>query len=170
MKPAVVSGIILLVLGGYFSYHTGYVRPQAQLGRIQQQVREAQQEQDLRTQVAGSLAALEQHRQRLAPKAEPDWLLQEVGKLAREAGIAVHQLSPQPPRQWESLTYLVVTLQFTASYHQLGQFISQIENAERVIWVEEMEVAPERGGGLAQVRLTLSTLYVPPVTTAAGGR
>jgi len=32
-----------------------------------------------------------------------------------------------------------------------------------------MEVAPERGRGQAQVRLTLGSLYVPPATTVTGG-
>jgi hypothetical protein len=50
------------------------------------------------------------------------------------------------------------------SYHQLGKFLSAIENAKLFIHIDEFEVT--RGQNDAQsalVRMTLSTWYVPPL-------
>lgn len=171
MKPAVISGIIVLAATGYFGYHGAVVRPRQALERVQQQLREAQQEQDLRAHVAFSLQEFEHQRQRLAQSPDPDWLLQEVGKLVHDAGIEVRALIPQAPQKGAEFTRLAVSLQFTSTYHQLGQFLSRIESAQHSITVEELDVTPERStSGLAQVRLLLSVLYVPSLMADAEAR
>ena len=164
MKPSLVSGIIVLALSGYFGYHIGYVRPRETLQQVQKGLKEAQQEQELRSEVAVSLEKLEREQKQFAPKADPDWLLQEVGKLTRDAGVQVTSLSPQPIQKQSEFTQLAVSLQFEATYHQLGQFLSHVEHAEHAIRIDELDVSPQRANaGRAQVRLVLSTLYVPPV-------
>ena len=169
MRPARVSGIIVLACAGYFGYHIAYVRPRETLQQVEQQLEEARQEQELRQQVAQSLNVLDQQRQRFAPRLDPDWLLQEVGKLAREAGVEVASLSPQTTQQGGEFTQLAVTLQFESTYHQLGQFLSRIERAPQSIRVDDLDLTPERGNtGTAKIRLVLSTLYVPPLLTKGG--
>ncbi len=164
MKPSLVSGILVLAFGGFLGYHVGYVRPRQAVAQIQLQLREAQQEQQLRTEVAHSFVTLERERQRFAPRPDPDWLLQEVSKRARDAGIEVTSLSPQPSQVGVEFTQLLVSLQLEATYHQLGQFLSHLESAEPIIRVDNLDVLPQRTAeGNAQVRMVLSTIYVPPI-------
>jgi len=75
-----------------------------------------------------------------------------------------------------------VTLQFQSSYHQLETFLGQIERAPLFLLIEQLELsatpveqiereplelsASTRQGTQADVQLTLSTLYVPPVNPA----
>lgn len=173
MKLSVISGVIVLALGGYFGYHIAYVRPLDSIEQIHQQLEEARQTQTLRTHVASAIITLEEPRQRLALRPDSTWLLQEVGKLAEEAGIQVASMTPRPPQPRGEATFLSVLLQFTASFHELGQFLNRIESHERFIRVDRVEVTPQAGAsGKAQMQVALSALYLsslhPTALTAAG--
>ena len=171
MKPELISGTIILAFAAYFGYHDGYVRPQDALGQIAKQRREAEQVRELRTHVAATLTTLEEQRQSLPRKLDSDWLMQEIGRLAREAGLRLTSLTPQSPRQFSDGTLLSVSANFTSSYHHVGQFVSRLESSESLLRVDELELTPDpgrQGNGLANIRLLVSTLYVPPVIEQAG--
>lgn len=167
LKPSMVSGIIVLALAGYVGYHSAYVRPRKAVEQIHQQLREAREEQALKTRVAASLQTLEQQREQLALRPDPDWFLTEVGAVAKEAGVQVVSISPQPPREGADATVLVVSLRLTTTYHQLGRFLSRLESQDRLIHVDELQVTPDQGfSGTSHVSLTLSTVYVPSAVTS----
>lgn len=162
IKPSLVSGIIVLAMTGSLGYHTAYVRPREALEHVRKQLREAQQEHELRSHVALSLGTLERERQAFAPKPQPEWLLEEVERLAREFDITVASLTPHPTREWADGTLLIVSAQFHATYHQLGQFMSRLEGSDHLIRVDELEIAPDPAKpNLAKIRLVVSALYVP---------
>ena len=167
LKPSVISGIIVLALSGYVGYDVAYVRPREAVERIQQQLKEAREEQALRTRVALSLQTLEQKRTQLALRPDPDWFLTEVGAVTKEAGIQVTSISPQSPKPGADGTALFVSLQVITTYHQLGRFLSRLESRPRLIRVDQLDVTPEQGfSGKVRVHLVLRTLYVPPVVTS----
>jgi len=165
MKPAWVSGVIVLALAGYFGYYNGiYLPNQKRLRKLQEQLTQQQQTQELRAQLAQSLEQVEQFRKRLPPEPETAWLVREVGKLAEDTGLQLTSIIPQTPRQLSELTHLAVAIEFVTSYHTLGEFISRLESSKAFLRVDELGVA--RGADEtkpAQVRLIISTLYVPPV-------
>ena len=53
------------------------------------------------------------------------------------------------------------TVQITASYHQLGTFLDQIEQSDRFITVERISMGYARDEGLPSIRVAPSTLYLP---------
>jgi len=171
MKPELISGTIILAFAAYFGYHDGYVRPQDALGQVAKQRREAEQVRELRTRVAATLTTFEQQRHSLPRKLDPDWLMQEIGRLAREVGVHITSLTPQAPRQFSDGTLLSVSVNFTTSYHNLGQFVSRLESSGALLRIDELELTPDpgrQGTGVANIRLLVSTLYVPPVLEPVG--
>ena len=106
MKPEVISGIIILAVGVHFGYHSAYVGPKVKLEQINRQLKEVGEEQELRRQVAASFQQLEEYQKRLAPKPDPDRLLQDVGRLAKGVGIEVGSISPEPSKRREGFTHL----------------------------------------------------------------
>jgi len=164
MKPAWISGIIVLVLAGYLGYNTVYLKGRQELSKFREQLRQHEQTQELRKQVARSLDEVERLRKRLPPEPDTEWLVREVGKLAEEAGVRLTSIIPQNPKALHEFTQLSVSLQFGISYHQLGKFLSAIENAKLFIHVDDLEMTRGQDGSQsALVRMTLSTWYVPPL-------
>ncbi len=157
------SGLVILALCAYFGYHVAYVRPGKAVELIQQQLTEARQKHELQQVVVSSLYALEQQRTRFAERADPDWLLQEISQLTKAAGLEARAVSPHPAQTRGDVTVLRVSLQFSATYHELGRFLSRIESHPRFLQVDDLQlIARGAESGHADVRLTLSTLHVPP--------
>ena len=161
MRPSVISGALVLCIAGYFGYNVIYRRNQQQLERLQAQLAEQQETQNLRVQVAQSLKQIEQFRKRLPPQAETEWLVSQVNRLAEGAGLQLTSVTPQPTRSIQEFTWLSVTVRFTSPYHQLGQFVSTLENAEPFLRIDGLEISPPRQGQAVDIRMTVSTLYVP---------
>lgn len=164
IKPTLVSGIIVLAFSSVAGYHMGYVRPKGIAQQIRQQLTEARQEQRLREHVAAALSTLEQRRPALAQRPDPGWLLQEVGRLTKDAQLEVSSITPHPPSAvGEGVTLLSASLQFTTTYHQLGHFIARLEGHERFLRVDELQMTPNGGQpGQVDVRLMISTVVLPP--------
>lgn len=159
----VLSGFVILALCAYFGYHIAYVRPGKAVEQIQQQLTEARQKHELQQVVVSSLYALEQQRTRFAERPDPDWLLQEISQLTTVAGLEARAVSPHPALTRGDVTVLRVSLQFRATYHELGRFLGRIESHPRFLQVDDLQlIAQSAESRHADVRLTLSTVYVPP--------
>ena len=166
VKPVVISGLMVAAFASQIGYQ-GYREDQREIEQVRAQWQEAQQAQALRATVAKSLDEVARFRKRLPPEPETAWLIREVGRLAESAGVELTSITPQTPRQFQDVTYLAVALRLSTSYHTLGKFLATLESARDFLRVDELEVQQQAGGASAaasrpaQVKLTVSTLYVP---------
>ena len=163
MRPTLLSGAVIAALAALGGYQRLYAPSQHMLSTLQTQLEEQRQTQELRVQLARSLQDMERFRKRLPPKPEAEWLVHEVGQLAEKTGVQLTSIAPQDPTKLGALTRLAVMLQFRASYHQLGEFVSILENATAFMRVDRLEVVRVQQG-IAQIGLTVSTVYVPSGT------
>ena len=62
---------------------------------------------------------------------------------------------------------LLVTLQVSASYHQFGTFLDDLERSDHFIQVDRVRVTRVQETGPVSINLSLSTLYLPPVANTA---
>lgn len=160
MKPTLLSGIIVLALAGQLGYHTVYLPYQHKVRELQEQVAKQRQTHELQAQLAKSLEELEQLRKVLPAQPDTEWLVRAVGELAEEAGLQLTSIVPQSPQAVQEFTRLSVNLQLVTSYHQLGKFISLLERSKSFLKIDGLDIA-RREEGMAQVKMTVSTLYVP---------
>ena len=175
MKETLVAGTIIVALTGFFGYHGIYGRQQAERARLLMELQAEQETQRAAADVAQVLQQIERFRERLSPTNDTSWLLNEVVKIADDAGVQPARIAPETPKALGPFTHLAVSLQFAASYHQLGSFLDQVERGTPFIRVESLRVSQAQSSGSegarAAVTLVLSTLYaaspLPPVE--AGG-
>ena len=163
LQPEAVSAIIVLALTGYFGYDL-YLNYHQGVRRIREDFQRHQQTQGFHMKLAESLQEAEDIRAQLAPDATSESLLDHVNALAKEAGIEITSATPYPPRQFNQFIQPSVSLQVVTSYHRLGKFLSIVESASPFMRVDEVNVS--QSGNVeapASVRLTLSTLSVPPL-------
>jgi len=162
MKPILLSGIIIALLTGYVGYHGVYLPTQQQLRKLQTQLDDAKSTQALREQVAGSIEQHERYRKQLPTDGNMEWLLREVTQRAEEEGIQLQSILPQDRKDLRDASQFSVHLQLSASYHALGKFVSALERSAPLMWVEECSIS-RTGQDDPQIRLIVSTLYVPPI-------
>lgn len=169
MKPTLLFAIIGVAITGLFGYHGIYVRQQAQGRLIQTQIAQERENQQALADAAVLLQQLQQYRKRLPPEPDPSWLVREAVALAEHAGVQLTTLTQDAPKPLSQFTRLAVSLQFRASYHQLGAFLDELEHAHNYLRVESLDISrPQDEGGQATIKLVVSTVYLPPVRTSAG--
>lgn len=165
-KPALVSGIIVLALFAYFGYHMAYVRPREAVAQVQHELTEAREQHELQTLVVTALQVLEAQRARFAERPDSDWLLQEVSRLTKSAGVDVQAVNPFAAQARGDMTVLRVSVEFSATYHELGRFLSRVESHPRFLQVDDVQLTSQgSSNNRANIRLTLSTVFMPPEMT-----
>ena len=169
MKPTLLLAIIGVAIAGFFGYHTIYLRQEEQVRLIQTQLDEEHANQKAQADVGALLREIEQYSNRLPPKPEPSWLVDEAVALADQAGVQLTTLTQHAPKPLQQFTRLSVTLQLRASYHQLGTFLDRLEHADHYVRVDSLAITPpQEKSALATIRLVLSTVYLPPVRAVTG--
>jgi Tfp pilus assembly protein PilO len=163
IKPTLLLGGIGVALTALLGYNFVYGPFQRQVGLIRLQLAEEQATQQTQGEVAAMLREVEQHRKRLPQDPEPSWLVREVVALSQKAGVQVSAITQEPPSLNEQFTRLAVTLQVSASYHQLGAFLDEVEHSDHFIQVDRVRMNRAQGTGPIAIELTLSTLYLPPI-------
>ncbi len=178
MKPTVLLVAIGVAIGGGVGYYTFYT-PNVERARVIEQRRaQAQADYQAREDVARLLAQVEPYRQRLSPEPDPSWLSREVVASARDAGFELTTITPNTVEPSALASRVGVTLQFVATYHQLGQFLDAIERAQTFLHVDRLQLSPFGQTGQldwnaqqdpdsrrdtsepASIQLTVSTLYM----------
>ncbi len=164
IKPGVVSAVLVLALTGSLGYYSVHQPTQQKLRELQDHVNLERQTQALKESILGGVEEVEQLRKHLPAKPETEWLLQAVGGIAQAEGIQLASIAPENPKRLQDVAHLSVSLRFLTSYHQLGRFISALENSPNFLWIEAIEVSRDQTTGAAQVALTVSSMWVPPFT------
>lgn len=158
---------IAVVLPAGYTIHKGY---QEKLRLVEAQIANERSTQASQAETAATLRQIEQYRKRLPNEPSPSWLVTEVMSLGERLGLQLSAIAQEPPQESQQFTRLAVTLEFSASYHDLGVFLDRLEQSGSFIRVEHLDVTPPKEPrGKASVQLTLSTVYLPPLLNRSGG-
>ena len=167
MKPVLLVGGIGVAIIALIGYNFIYVPRRHEVRVIETQRAEERVKQETAAEVAALLHQIERYRKRLPQEPDPSWLVREVVALAQKSGVEIASITQTAPQALGQFTLLAASVQFRASYHQLGRFLDDIERSDRFIRVESIHVAPFAGEELASIQLTFSTLFLPPVLNGA---
>ena len=173
MRPLFLLAGIGVALSTPIGYNMIYVpqREQVRLSRAQAAGEQAIQQ--MQAEAAALLAQVERYRKRLPEEADPSVLARDVVELAERSGVQMTSITrgaPEPLLHGSpGFTLLTVTLTGTASYHQLGAFLDALERSARFLRVERFEISRPSDRGPVSLKMSVSTLYAPPLLPAAGG-
>ena len=166
MLPIVGIGVALTAFLGYNFIH---IPQQRKVSEIEANIAEVRALQQLQTEVMTLLGQVERYRRQLPPAADPSWLVNQVVALGQRDGIELDTISQQGPQPLRQFTRLAVDLQFTATYHQLGRFLDDIERSAYFLQAEEITVNRRPSDeSRVDVRLRVATFFVPPTLNGGG--
>ena len=164
MKLTLLVPVIGLALGSFIGYHAMYVPQQGHARLINVKSTQVQADHRAQQEVAALLQQIEPYQKRLPPTPDTSWLVHTVVDLGHNAGLDLSTVTQETPQENPQFTHLEVTLQFAATYHQLGMFLDALERSEHFIRVDALDVTvPRDTDSEAAIRLTLSTAYLPAV-------
>ena len=167
MKPMVVGAAVGLVLAYLVGYNTIYARQRGQAQVIRQQIVQEQKDQRIQHETATVLQQMERYHTQLPQEPDPSWLVHEAMAASQQAGVDIASIQQDNPQVGKQFTRLAITLQFRATYHQLGAFLDRLERSGSFIRVDQLGVGTSKGESKKpSVQLTLSTIYVPSALTS----
>lgn len=178
MKNNLPPGVIVSILIGFFSLTLWSQFVDAPIKRarlgMEKELVEAKELHDARIRVQRGMDEMRALRGQFAPTSDTEWLVNRLASRVQEAGLRMESIVPHAQVSVQDFQQLSVTVQLSAGYHQIGALLSQLENSDELIWVQELDIArPQEQAGwgseaararsstLPRVRLTLATLYVP---------
>ena len=163
MKPLLVVLAIVVATACGIGYYGIHVPAKNEVRLIQTQIVEERASQGTKGNVATLLSQIERYHARLPNGVDPSWLAQEVMTLAQQSGVQLTSIAQEAPQALDWFTRLAVNLQFTASYHQLGAFLDDIERAPYFIRIDRLSVDRTDGDERGLVQVTFSTVVLPPL-------
>jgi type IV pilus assembly protein PilO len=163
--PRVLCGIgalaAVLALGWYF-YWSDQLATLEQEQVTEQKLRDSFTEKmrqavnlealrEQRQQVLDQVATLEKQ---LPSKAEMDALLSDINQAGIGRGLQFELFKPGQATVKEYYAELPITIRVTGSYHDVGQFASDIARLPRIVTLNDMNLVAQQGG----TTLTLDTI------------
>lgn len=137
LKTIIVSiGVILFVaiIGMKFIYQPA----KKKIGGIESIQRKEEERSKLLSQVSKQQKDIERHRSRLSENKSVSYFINQITKLANESNVEVISINPESLQRENYYQKLPLTLGTKATYNQLGQFISKLENSKEFILIETM--------------------------------
>lgn len=107
--------------------------------------------------------SLEKHKHALAQTKESAQIIEELSSLAFRSGFAVQSIVPEPPsKTGAGFERLSVRMDAEGTYHELGEFVSQIESLKYLAKIAKVDMSVQKAGGRSGVKISLSVnLFYP---------
>lgn len=108
----------------------------------------------------------------LPPDREVPGLLRKITLAGQQSGIIFQQVRPEPPVTKEHYVELPIHITVRGGYHQIGQFLAQLANLERIVNVGTVSLASftapdETGTCEANFQITAYMMNAAAATAAA---
>lgn len=157
--PPMVKGIILVLGfafalgGGYFAYVSGLLQD---LDKYSRQEESFKQEYEDKAFKSANLGALRRQREdmeeqfgsllrQLPSDTEVPGLIDDIDEAARQSGLEVEQLDPEPERAAEFYVEKPIRVVVKGRFHDLGEFVSSVSNLSRIVTLHDFEIKPQSG-------------------------
>ncbi len=191
-QKALLGGIFLAAFVYFFVFTEWlpftYKANAAELGTLEEKYRDISKNLNKARQATHRLPYLEKeylllHRkweqsQALLPEEQDQaWCLRTISLLGAQTGVEFTLFKPDVPRPQQYYTEHPLEIAVTGGYHQIGSFLGEVANLDRVINIDDLEIAtakdrnPERPAAASFVArtYTLGGTGVPPAAEKTSG-
>lgn len=140
-------------------------RLDGEIGKAKQELEETQKiariKDQLITEIKSLRESIDYYERRIPSEKAMSWLLIELSRVARETGIRYLSITPQAEDRKESYTRVPIRIEIQCGYHNLGRFLSKIENSQRFMSVDNITISPDSSNPLKhRVSMTISTFML----------
>jgi len=179
-KEHLIVICVLLVIAVIFFFYQSIFRPlTGEIGRASRQIGQRERDiqraktapklKDLEGEIRAIEGELKVYQQGLKAPTDIPQILETLDKIARRQKIEFISLTPLEakevllPRGEEFLLEVPIRMQLRCGYHELGIFINQIENADRVMKVTGLKVKVDSSNIWShQVELVVASYRIVP--------
>lgn len=135
---------------------------------LRTEVRSAQEVNRLLARIGQLQESIRRYEDRMPVTEDTSWLVDLVTQLADERWLQLRSVEPQPPQNRGLYTKLDVKVGARCTYHALGDFISDLENHQKFLAIEQCQIElKDQAAAVAEdprvdVELVISTISPRP--------
>ena len=135
-----LASFAIIVLGFMIGYKV--IRPDRanRLTSLKRGITEMRQRSVLLDEVYNISAGLEKYQGSLFVSDAPSVLVNTINRFATDSGVRIRNLRPQKAVTKEFYGLMPLGLELEGSYHQIGQFLSLVENYTAMIRLLEIDI------------------------------
>jgi type IV pilus assembly protein PilO len=131
----------------------GVVKSYAKAKKVETDVKTAKRDiseiAELKKQVAQSRGKIESYESMLPAEQEVPKLLEDLSTIAKESNVKILGITPLPARQESRSPGQIyqetpILINARSGYHELGRFLSQLENSSRFMKVVDIDIKADR--------------------------
>ena len=157
-NKVLLAGIAIALVSMWYGYNKVYV-PAKNLTR---EMKSHFSQEGVNTEISRRLVALDEqlngYKGVFAKGADISWLIDKISNAAVTSGLAVASLESKPLVAKKQFIYSSTDLTATGTYHQLGDFVSQLESSKEFIKVEKLTFNKKKN--LIKAEITISAYFL----------
>jgi len=156
MAIGAIVFLALLFLGGRVLYSNSVTK----MTKYKKQIKRVK----LENKVGVQLVELKKAKESMSVIRESSKFLAEIAKLSGQLNLKLKAISAEPAEKFNEYVQLSVSLQLDTTFHELGLFVSVLENSELLITVKDLIIndagqeKPEKGPKRVDATLVVSTV------------
>ena len=167
-RTLIVVSIVLLVMimGNNFIYQV----QKEKTGYLERKIEEEETKNRLVREIMGLNKEFGSYKKRVPVQRDVFWLIRKIGQLAKGAQIKVVSLQPKQLDRQEGYVRVPLEIEVECGYHELGEFLSNIENSQEFVRLDSLQFLSRGGNGqISEIEdehrgstasLVVSTIYL----------
>ncbi|MBI4336081.1 MAG: type 4a pilus biogenesis protein PilO [Candidatus Omnitrophica bacterium] len=136
-KIAIICAAVAL-FSVWYGYNKIYKTTAAAIRRLNAEISSERSNAGIARRLAPLQAQVSRYEGYFEKGGDVPWLVDKVSRAADESGVNIVDLNSKPLTQLKSFAYSNLTLKVKGTFHQLGDFVSKIESADKIVRVEKL--------------------------------
>lgn len=164
-RKSTIIFILIILLAFRIGYGGIYKSNLKKINSIKSQMEEEKNKNESLSIISILERKIRAYQERSFSVAEGTQILDRVSRMAERLGIKIEAFNPLSAEEKEYYIELPLKIPFSCDYHQLGEFLSLIENSEEFIRVKDLEmkkstVVASGEAKIPEVELIVSGFYL----------
>lgn len=151
-------GLAIIVFSVWYGYNKIYVPTKNAINQMKTDFSQEGVNTDISRRLAALGEQLSNYQRVFAKGADVPWLVDKISGAAITSGLTVISMESKPLVQKKQFLYSKADLTATGTYHQLGDFISQLEDSKKFVRVERLFF--KKNKDLIKAEITISAYFL----------
>ena len=160
-KQIIIVSIILLAL--FIAYFLIYKPLMGKKETLLLKLAEAKQKSQIFSIINGLNSKKDAYTKRISRPKDEGWLINEISDAANKADVRIISIEPQQKDYLQNYVKLSARVKAEADFHKLGKFLSILENSQKILKIDFMQISTEKTFELLKPEEEIFTKGVPVI-------
>jgi len=141
-----IAIVIIFLIAGFVGYAFIWLPSEGRLAAVKRSFEQVKEHNELLAKANKAYGKVSKLEQGFGTERDETWLMSEVHSMVSDVGMRITSTNPQVSQKFGDYVRIAVRVEAESTYHDLGQFVCDIENSRDFLKIEELSISKETGG------------------------